>query len=309
MNRSPQGLFIGLTTLDVIQLVKRVPESDEKIRALDVSIAAGGPAANAAVAFAALGGDAHFITRFGDDPAGTLVLADLTDNGVTVHNLNSGLGGTETTTASILITESTGDRAVVSAADRGRSKNRSDARPSVPGEGLALLKELDPDVLLVDSYETDISIPVSQKARQSGVPVILDCGGKKSYSEQQLAHVTCAIVSKSYQSAGVGSAAEEIRQLGVPFGAVTDGSSPIEYWSPAFSELQTHAIEPVDAVDTLGAGDFFHGASAYAIATSGLEDSTFSHVLSFASEVATCSIRQFGSRSWLADLRNTVGTG
>ena len=49
----PVGLFCGLAVVDVIQLVQAPPGPDDKIVALDQLIAAGGPATNAAVAFAA----------------------------------------------------------------------------------------------------------------------------------------------------------------------------------------------------------------------------------------------------------------
>ncbi|MGC9503545.1 hypothetical protein [Baaleninema sp.] len=50
-----QGLFVGLTTLDVIYLSERLPQPDEKLVASDYTIAAGGPATNAAVSFSSLG--------------------------------------------------------------------------------------------------------------------------------------------------------------------------------------------------------------------------------------------------------------
>lgn len=42
----PEGLFVGLCTLDVIQLVDHVPAPDEKLTAREQTVAAGGPAAN-----------------------------------------------------------------------------------------------------------------------------------------------------------------------------------------------------------------------------------------------------------------------
>jgi len=116
----PVGVFAGLSTLDVIQLVERLPRSDEKVAALDVRLAAGGPAANAAVAFAGLGGAATLLTRISHDAVGDLVVADLAACGVRVVNA-AGAGDATTTVASIMVTAATGERAVVSAVDRGRS--------------------------------------------------------------------------------------------------------------------------------------------------------------------------------------------
>ncbi len=55
----PAGLFLGSTTLDLVHYVDRFPAPDEKLEADARRIGAGGPAANAAATFAALGGQAH----------------------------------------------------------------------------------------------------------------------------------------------------------------------------------------------------------------------------------------------------------
>jgi sugar/nucleoside kinase (ribokinase family) len=52
------GLFVGLSTLDIVYRVAAPPGPDEKVQAAGQDLAAGGPATNAAVTFAALGGAA-----------------------------------------------------------------------------------------------------------------------------------------------------------------------------------------------------------------------------------------------------------
>ncbi|MER6875198.1 ribokinase, partial [Amycolatopsis sp. NPDC000673] len=49
-------LLAGLCTVDVVQRVAEFPEPSEKVQSLQVDVAAGGPATNAAVTVAALGG-------------------------------------------------------------------------------------------------------------------------------------------------------------------------------------------------------------------------------------------------------------
>ena len=46
----------GLTTLDMTQVVERLPAPDEKVTALSLDVDLGGPAANAATTAVALGG-------------------------------------------------------------------------------------------------------------------------------------------------------------------------------------------------------------------------------------------------------------
>src|SRR5690554_6951896 len=77
----------GLTTLDVVQTVDRVPGPDEKVVAHDLHVSSGGPAANAAVTAVALGVEVVLVTRVGDAPLGRLAADDLAAHGVEVVDL------------------------------------------------------------------------------------------------------------------------------------------------------------------------------------------------------------------------------
>ncbi|EFC81711.1 PfkB family carbohydrate kinase [Parafrankia sp. EUN1f] len=72
-----KGVFVGLTTLDSVYLVDRLPAADEKCVARDFAMNAGGPATNAAVTFAYLGGRPCLVSAIGTSPAAALVHADL----------------------------------------------------------------------------------------------------------------------------------------------------------------------------------------------------------------------------------------
>ena len=80
----PRGLFVGLATLDVIHRIAEPPAANQKITAAAQFVADGGPAANAAVTFAALGGDAVLVTALGTDPVADLVRSELVAHRVEV---------------------------------------------------------------------------------------------------------------------------------------------------------------------------------------------------------------------------------
>ena len=289
------GVFVGLSTLDVIQLVDRLPGANEKVVALDMVTAAGGPAANAAVAFAALGGRPTLVTRVGNDPAGELVISELTSRGVKVINASS---DTPTVVASIMVTAGTGERAVVSAADSGRSWRGGES-----DFGGGLLDEIKPEVLVVDSYETDISIPMARQAKQHGIPVLLDVGSKKAWTMAQLPHTDMAVVSSDYLPGGAMPIVEDLFGAGVPNGAITAGADPIIYWLGGKPRLYELPVLPIEVVDTLGAGDFFHGVLAFFIAEAGLSKKNLERGLLLATSFASISVKSFGSRAWLRNLR------
>ena len=86
---------------------------------------------------------------------------------------------------------------------------------------------------------------------------------------------------------------EYLASQGVQYRAITHGERPIIYSVPG--DRGEIAIEPVEVVDTLGAGDILHGAFCYYYA----EDNNFVLALLCASRVATLSCQTFGTRFWM----------
>src|SRR6266704_1201533 len=82
------GLFLGLSTIDVIHLVKELPRENQKITALRQLLAAGGPSTNAAVAFSHLGGTSLLVTSLGSNALAGLVVKELKSLNVRVHDLS-----------------------------------------------------------------------------------------------------------------------------------------------------------------------------------------------------------------------------
>ena len=79
--------MLGLTTLDIVHATEQAVGANEKARASQQFLSAGGPAANAAVVAAALGCDVHLITAIGSHPLGEIARADLAAHGVRVHDV------------------------------------------------------------------------------------------------------------------------------------------------------------------------------------------------------------------------------
>lgn len=298
MDRKPRGLFVGLATLDLIQLVNRVPFANEKMKSVADSLAAGGPATNAAVGFSALGGAATLFTRAGAGVLWELLSADLTNCGVDVVRAPAPKGHT-VSAASILVTESSGERAVVSTHDRLQpgavTPDYSEAVEQLPID--------DFDVVELDGHQADLADAVANRARAAGVTVILDGGSWKETTSKLLPLIDAAVVSADFSPSECRTAAQVLDFLldqGVRFAAVTAGENPIRYRTYSGSG---EIIPPkVRAVDTLGAGDFFHGALTHRL-SGGLTEESFVAALKAGSELAAHSIQYFGTRAWLATYR------
>ena len=68
-----RGIFVGLSTVDIVYRVDEFPLANRKIAAQSQDVFAGGPATNAALAFSHLGGDATLVAssdgiQFGHHP-------------------------------------------------------------------------------------------------------------------------------------------------------------------------------------------------------------------------------------------------
>ncbi|NHC15619.1 PfkB family carbohydrate kinase [Motilibacter deserti] len=285
----PAGLFVGLATLDVVYRVEHVPAADEKVVALSQELAAGGPAANAAVTYAALGGSPVLATALGAHPFAAQAHADLARHGVDVRDALPGLEEPPAV-ATILVTDGTGERSVVSL---GASHQRVG-----PPEGLARLVR-EARVLLLDGHHPEPALAAARAARDAGVPVVLDAGSWKDVLDELLPLVDIAACSAAFrtpEAADEDATVEGLRERGVPFVAVTHGGGPVRWASPAGSgTVQPPAVE---VRDTLGAGDAFHGALAFAVA----RGDAFPDALSFAARVASLRCGVPGQRTWLAQL-------
>jgi sugar/nucleoside kinase (ribokinase family) len=278
-----RAVFAGLATWDVIHRVDRLPLPNEKIAALDFAAAAGGPAANAAVAFAACGGGPTLVSVLPAHPLSDLIVGDLATCGVAY--VSGGTYAGPPITASILVTAATGERAVVSP--------YNSVTPVPANVGFDVLDHA--TALLIDGHFREASLPLAREARVRGIPVILDAGSIKPYTPALLEHVDVAVVSSAFTpDEGVYA---YLTRAGVHRVVVTAGGDRLRWRTPAGQGEMD--VPKVDVVDTLGAGDFFHGALTYRIAKHGLDDALLVDDLGFASAVAAQSVTGFGTRTWL----------
>ncbi|MGH4012440.1 MAG: PfkB family carbohydrate kinase [Pseudonocardiaceae bacterium] len=286
----PRGLFVGLTTLDLVQRVHRQPGLNEKIVALRSDIAAGGPAATAAVAFRALGGRSVLLSALGPGPIGRLAAGELASCGVQV--VDGWAAGADVSISAITVLEGTGERSVV-------SRNAEDVTSTVPAELAALAH--DADVVLIDGHHPDLASAAARAGWQAGVPVVLDCGSAKPVYADLTPFADAAVCSAGFTTGGRGSFEEVSAALldaGTRLVAVTDGGAPVRWRTrEAAGAVQVPAV---DVQDTLGAGDVLHGAVAFAHAR-GVADPA--RIVSFGVAVASLRVQRIGPRAWLTDSR------
>jgi sugar/nucleoside kinase (ribokinase family) len=264
-------LLAGLCTVDVVQRVAELPAPGEKVQSLRVDVAAGGPATNAAVAAAALGAETTLLTVLGAHPLAALARADLAACGVEVIDLMPFLD-TPPSVSAVAVRDRDGERTVV-------SRNAADAHFPVE------VPVPEADVVLVDGHHPELALAV---ARQASGPVVLDAGSWKPVLDELLPLVDIAACSAHFTAPGPG-----LHERGVPTVITTAGAAPVR-WSTADGASGEVPVPAVEARDTLGAGDVWHGALAVAVAT----EPTVTDRIRFANEVAAERVRHVGPRSW-----------
>lgn len=287
-----KGIFIGLATVDVVYDVDEFPQANSKIQARSQQIFAGGPATNAAITFSHLGGSPALVTVVGQHVLAGAIRNEIGRYDIQLIDLNAAFD--KPPAISSVCVNRAGERNVVSA-----NAGRIVALPAQIDE--AVLGEA--SIVLVDGHYLEASRAWSRAARERGIPVVFDGGSWKDGTDELLKSVDTAICSADFLPPGCSSEQDVIEYLkgrGVTSVAITKGAEPIRFVSEAGDG---HVPVPqVNAVDTMGAGDIFHGAYCYFASTG----RGFADALSEAAQVATESCRFSGTRDWM---RYVAGTG
>lgn len=281
-------LCVGTAVLDIVMGVEDLPDAARKYRAREATVVGGGCAANAAVAIARLGGQALIGARLGDDDIGGIIAHGLTEEGVDCRLLRP-VPGAVSSFSSVLV-DAAGNRQIVNFPGRGLSDDPSVLESAPPC-----------DAVLADTRWVEGTLAAFRLARAWGVPAVLD--GEPPIDPRLLMEATHVVLSRpGLASLAEGPPEDALAELAARLGvwtAVTDGehgtlavtpNGPVHF--PAY---------PVTAVDTLGAGDVWHGAFALILAEGGTE----ADAARFASAAAALKCLGFGGRAAIPDRATT----
>jgi sugar/nucleoside kinase (ribokinase family) len=274
------GVFVGLSTLDIIYNIETMPSPDEKIFAQQATVFAGGPALNAAITYSILGGKARVISYFGHS-----VLADAAREEAEAF-------GVEITEApcpaefsfpvsTVLISGASGERAVVSAPTQAKQQ---------PINAQIVLDEIinsGAKFLMMDGHYVDAKIDPAA----FGIDLLVDAGNWKDIFEVIFCPRSVVIAGHAFRASN-GSAAPQFAQSHrVRMFAQTGGADAVN----GYDDFGPFDITPrqVQAVDTLGAGDVLHGAFAYYYFAQGR---SYRDALEHACRVATSMVQFHGPR-------------
>ncbi|MGL4727875.1 MAG: PfkB family carbohydrate kinase [Bosea sp. (in: a-proteobacteria)] len=275
-------LCTGIATLDYVYGVAALPAGGTKHRANALEVVGGGIAANAAVAIARLGGEALLVTRLGDDSTGNLIRDGLAQEGVDVSISQAEVG--RRSPHSAIMVDPAGERMIVAYAD-----------PAMPEAPSWLPERLPKGVAaaLGDTRWCHGARHMFRLARASGLPVVLD-GDRKPELPELVTLATHIAFSEQgiAEQTGISEPVAALQSFGTVAAwlAVTCGERGVYCLSNG--TLVHEPAFPVKAIDTLGAGDVWHGAFALALA----EGMPETEAVRFASAAAAIKCTRFGGR-------------
>ena len=261
-SHAPRILCAGIIVLDEVFRVDEFPRPDCKVQTDTFFVVNGGCAANAAVAIARLGGRAALAGPMGgpagEDRNGDQVLRALAREGVDCGFCQR-VDGLSTALSAIFI-NARGDRTIVTYRDERIAA-------TLPADADAVVAAA--DAVLADNRYPDFVAPICAAARRRNAPVVLD-GDRPTVEDDPLFRLATHVIFSSEclrettGLADLGDGLARLARLTDAFLAVSNGPDDILYRDGG--TLRRLPVFSIAAVDTLGAGDAFHGGFALALA-------------------------------------------
>ena len=261
MNTCPQKeidiLGIGASTLDRFIVVDHYPTGREVQQVVSSTTDGGGPVATALAVAGKYGARTAMIDSIGDDMVGRHILDDFKKYNVNTNAIQVE-SGTNSGVATILVKQSTGERAVFF--------ERSTATEP---DFLEVHKQLIEDayILHINGRHRQLMRSAMAVAKEAGTIISLD-GGAQRYDEDMKpitedSHIV--IVARDYAEKYTGTtnledACRIIHDRGALIAGITDGANGSYFVWPDGTAYRCDPFPQKSIVDTTGAGDSFHGA-------------------------------------------------
>jgi sulfofructose kinase len=265
--------------------VSRLPDRAEKYRAQGFAAVGGGPAATAAVAISKLGGQALLAARVGNDGTADILIAELERYDVDCTHVRRFKD--RASSISVVMVDASGERMIVNHLD-----------PQMPGDPhwLPDVRSLSVDAVLGDVRWPEGAARALTQARSAGLPAVLDADQPVPRDGALLGAATHIAFSAAGLTdyTGETDASRALLQVSRELHAwccVTVGEEGC--YSVRDGALEHHPAHRVAVLDTLGAGDVWHGAFVLALAEGRNEQAA----VSFASAAAALKVQRSGARA------------
>ncbi|MGD2125957.1 MAG: PfkB family carbohydrate kinase [Desulfobacteraceae bacterium] len=281
-----QVIGLGQACVDYLGRLSEFPREDEKVEILDLQQQCGGPASTALVTLARLGIKTSFLGAISDDPFGVEIVKGLEKEGIDFRFLKITPGYTSQF-AFIAISKEGGNRTIF--------WHRGSA-PHLGGNDVDLSPFGKAEILHVDGLMVEACTEAARQAKELGLKVVMDAGTMREGSRELVSLIDVLIASKKFADplVGPGAQVEEglkaLYSLGPEAVVITMGSEGSLGWDGR--EVILQKAFPINAEDTTGAGDVYHGAYIYGL----LQGWGMRGCMRFGSAVSALKCRAIGAR-------------
>ena len=248
---------IGASTLDRFIVVDHYPTGREVQQVVSSTTDGGGPVATALAVAGKYGVRTAMIDSIGDDMVGRHILADFEKYNVNTDAIQVERGA-KSGVATILVKQSTGERAVFFERSTATDHNFLEVKKKLIEES---------NILHINGRHRQLMRSAIAVAKEAGTIISLD-GGAQRYDEDMKAitedsHIV--IVARDYAEKYTGAtnledACRIIHDRGALIAGVTDGANGSYFVWPDGTAYRCEPFPQKSIVDTTGAGDSFHGA-------------------------------------------------
>lgn len=271
-------LCIGHATYDVVIPVSSYPVENTKNRVDSEICCGGGPAANAAYLLGKWGIDTYFCGLVGNDYEGNIIEKEFKSVNVNTDYLVKD-DNFKTTKSYLIVNTKNASR--TSLACQSNKKNID-----------SLDIDIKPDIILIDGHEAELSKKIINENKDA--IVVIDAG-RYNLNVVELCHMSDYIVcSKNFAQEYTNSTDIDYMLTKMNEDFKCRVVITLEEEGCAYYDDSVKIIKPVllDAVDTTGAGDIFHGAFVYGL----INKWDMYKILSFANTTSSLSITKLTGR-------------
>jgi sulfofructose kinase len=288
--RRVEVVGLGENATDIVMRLPAFPAPGGKQRIRDVSRLAGGSVASALVTCRRLGLRVRYVGAIGGDDHGRFQLASLRAERLDLRYLRHARHA-RSRVSHIAIDDSTGERTIFWERDQ---------RLDFPAGSVTAEMLNGAGVLHLDATDLRAALAAARLARRAGIAVVADLDTMAPGIDRLLPLIDYPIVSSEFLVPATSErdpflALERLardsgaRLVGVTLGR--DGALVLSagrfLYSPGFH---------IDAVDTTGAGDVFHGAFIYGL----VRKWKLNQILDFSNAMAALNSTALGARGGIA---------
>lgn len=287
---------IGANVFDTLYSVESYPKEDTKLKANAVKVSGGGPCATGLVAASKLGAKCAFIGNLSDDNGGKYLKSDFEKYGVDTSLIKI-KSGYDTFSSCIWLAKKSASRTCVF------------FKGNVPQTELnfdAIKAISEAQILMVDGNDIEAAIVGAQIAKENGCKVLYDAGGLYEGVEKLLPLADVLIPSEEFalghtNTENVENAAKILYEKYNPeVVVITQGKKGGIIFDGR--ELKSYPAFLVNAVDTNGSGDVFHGAFAFAVT----KNMDYKKACVFSSAVSALKCTKIGAREGVPTYDETI---